>query len=424
MIEQVFWQAERECEAEEPPADAPLPEAVDVAVIGGGLTGLSAARTLASGGASVAVFETNTVGWGASGRNGGQVSVGGKRGPDGWTKQYGKETAARLFKAAKDSVTFVDDLVKDENIDCGWTLCGKYAACSKAEHFGHLADWQKYLAETFDYKVELVSPVRQRDELGSDAYHGGMVDEFAGMLNPYLFTRGLAAAALKAGAQIFERTEVLALTPAGSGWTVTTSHGSLTASDVFVATNGYTGDATPTLKRRVVSVGSHIIATEPLGEELALSVLPKRRICYDTKKMLFYFVLSADDRLVFGGRAAWRPLTAQRSGKILRKRMVEYFPQLAGTKVEYTWHGQVCMTLDFDPHLGKIDGLYYSMGYCGHGVALSAYLGDVMGRVIAGKPEDNAFLQLKPLPRIPGYTGNPWFLPAADVYYRTYDRLK
>jgi len=251
-----------------------------------------------------------------------------------------------------------------------------------------------------------------------------MIDEFAGMLNPYLFSRGLAAAALKAKAQIFENTEVQALAPAVDGWTVTTSRGTLKASDVFVATNGYTGDVTPGLKRRVVPVGSHIIATEPLDKDLALSILPKRRICYDTKKMLFYFLLSADDRLVFGGRAAWRPLTAQQSGEILRKHMVKYFPQLARTKVEYTWHGQVCMTMDFDPHLGKMDGLYYSMGYCGHGVALSAYLGDVMGNVIAGKPEDSAFLQLKPLPKIPGYTGNPWFLPAADIYYRTYDRLK
>ena len=424
MIEQVFWRAERECTAEEPPAGAPLPEAVDVAVIGGGLTGLSAARTLAAGGASVAVFETETVGWGASGRNGGQVSVGGKRGPAGWTKEYGPETAARLFQAAKDSVTFVGDLVEAERIDCGWRMCGKYVACCRPEHFGRYAAYQKYLADTFDYPVDLVPPVRQRDELGSDLYHGGMVDEFAGTLNPYLFARGLGAAALRAGAQIFEHTAVQALTPTGSGWTVTTSRGTLTAADVFVASNGYTGDVTPTFKRRVVSVGSHIIATEPLDEELALSILPKRRICYDTKKMLFYFVLSADDRLVFGGRAAWRPLTAMQSGAILAREMVKYFPQLAATKVEFTWQGQVCMTRDFDPHLGKLDGLYYSMGYCGHGVALSAYLGDVMARVIAGKPEDNAFLELKPLPKIPGHTGNAWFLPAADVYYRAYDRVK
>ena len=155
MIEQVFWQAERECKAKEPPAGAPLPDAVDVAVIGGGLTGLSAARTLAKGGASVAVFETNTVGWGASGRNGGQVSVGGKRGPAGWAKDYGQETAARLFQASVDSVTFVEDLVKKEKIDCGWTRCGKYGACYKPEHFGHLAEYQKYMSDTFDYTLEL-----------------------------------------------------------------------------------------------------------------------------------------------------------------------------------------------------------------------------------------------------------------------------
>lgn len=424
MIEQVFWQAERECKAAEPPADAPMPQTVDVAVVGAGLTGLSAARTLAKGGASAAVFETNTVAWGASGRNGGQVSVGAKRGPDGWVEEYGKELAIQLWKASIDSVTFVEDLVKKEKIDCGWVRNGLYEACYKSEHFGHLAEWQKYMAEEFDYPLELVPPMRQKEELGCDLYHGGMVDEFAGMLNPYLYTRGLAAAAMKAGAQIFERTEVLGLSPSGDGWNVTTSRGTVAASDVLVATNGYTGATTPQLQRRVVPVGSHIIATEPMDKDLALSVIPKRRIVYDSKKMLFYFTLSADDRLVFGGRAAWRPVTAQQSGEILQKHMVRYFPQLAGVKVEYTWHGQVCMTMDFDPHLGKMDGLHYCMGYCGHGVAMSTHLGDVMAGLIAGKPGDSPFLQLKPLPKIPLYTGNPWFLPAADVYYRTYDRLK
>jgi glycine/D-amino acid oxidase-like deaminating enzyme len=424
MIEQVFWQAERECKAAEPPADAALPESVDVAVIGAGLTGLSAARTLAKGGASVAVFETNTVAWGASGRNGGQVSVGAKRGPDGWAAEHGKEMAVKLWQASIDSVKFVEQLVKKEKIDCGWTRCGLYEACYKPEHFGHLAEWQKYMAEEFGYKLDLVPPVRQGDELGSDLYHGGMIDKFAGMLNPYLYARGLAAAAMTAGAQIFEHAEVLAVAPAGLGWTVTTSRGTVSASEVLVATNGYTGDATPALRRRVVPVGSHIIATEPLDKDLALSVIPKRRIVYDSKKMLFYFTLSADDRLVFGGRAAWRPISAQQSGEILRKHMVHYFPQLAAAKVEYTWHGQVCMTMDFDPHLGKMGGLYYCMGYCGHGVAMSSYLGDVMAGVIAGKPGHSPFLQLKPLPKIPLYTGNPWFLPAADVYYRAYDRLK
>ena len=424
MIEQVFWQAERECKSPEPPADAPMPESVDVAIIGAGLTGLSAARTLAKGKASVAVFETNTVAWGASGRNGGQVSVGAKRGPDGWVEEYGKEMAVRLWQASIDSVKFVDGLVKKEKIDCGWVRCGLYEAAYKAEHFGHLAEWQRYMAEEFDYKLELVPPLRMKEELGSDLYHGGMVDKFAGMLNPYLYTRGLAAAAMKAGAQIFERTEVIALSPSGDGWNVTTSRGTVTAREVLVATNGYTGAVTPQFKRRVVSVGSHIIATEPLDKELALSVIPKRRIVYDSKKMLFYFTLSADDRLVFGGRAAWRPVTAQQSGEILQKHMVRYFPQLAGVKVEYTWHGQVAMTMDFDPHLGKLDGIWHCLGYCGHGVALSSYLGNVVANVIAGRPEDSPFVQLKPMPANPLYTGNTWFLPLADVYYRTYDKLK
>jgi glycine/D-amino acid oxidase-like deaminating enzyme len=424
MIEQVFWQVERECTAPGPPRDLPLPCAVDVAIVGGGLTGLSAARTLAKGGASAAVLETQTVGWGASGRNGGQVSVGSKRGPDGWTAEYGKDVAKRLLQASVDSFTFVQDVIKKEKIDCGWRKGGVYGTAAKPEHFGRLANWQRYMAEEFDYELSLVTPKDRKSELGSDFYYGGMVDKNAALVNPYLYTRGLAAAAMKAGAQIFEQTEVLTTSPEGDGWRVTTSRGSLKASEVLVCTNGYTGGVTPTLRRRLVPVGSHIIATEPLGEELALSCIPKRRTVYDTKKFLFYFTLSDDDRMIFGGRAAWRPISAQQSGEIMQRHMVHYFPQLSRAKVEYTWHGQVCMTRDFDPHLGKMDGFYYSAGYCGHGVAMASYLGNVIANVIAGKPEDSAFLEVKPLPRIPGYTGNPWFLPAADVYYRTYDRLK
>ena len=353
------------------------------------------------------------------------MSVGAKRGPDGWAAEYGKDVARQLWQASIDSVTFVQDVVKKEKIDCGWHKVGLYGTAAKPAHFGGLAEWQRYMAEEFDYDIGLVSPKDRKSELGSDLYYGGMTDKIAGVLNPYLYTRGLAAAAMKAGAQIFEQTEVFAIAPEGDGWRLTTSRGSLKASEVFVGTNGYTGKVTPQLHKRLVPVGSHIIATEPLGEELALDCIPKRRIVYDTKKFLFYFTLSDDNRMLFGGRAAWRPVSAQQSGEIMQRHMVHYFPQLAGAKVEYTWHGQVCMTRDFDPHLGKMDGLYYSIGYCGHGVAMSSYLGNVMANVIAGKPEDSPFLQLKPLPAIaPGYTGNPWFLPAADVYYRTYDQLK
>lgn len=423
MKEQVLWSVDA---GSLPPLATldTLPERVDVAVIGGGLTGVSAALGLARGGASVAVFERETIGWGGSGRNGGQVSVGAKRGPASWVKEYGHDMASRLWAASVESVSFVESLIEAEGIDCDYRRVGLVAAAWRPEHFGLQAAYQKYMAETFDYRLDLVPPLRMAEEIGTSGYHGALVDEFAGSLNPYRFTRGLAAAAAGAGAGLFERTEVTAVGDAGADRRLVTSRGTVRAGEVLVGTNGYTGPATPWLQRRLVPVGSHIIATEPLGRELAESCLPRRRVVYDTKKTLFYFTLSGDDRMVFGGRASWTPVGAQRSGAIMHRRMVGLFPQLATARIEYTWSGNVCFTRDFDPHIGYRDGYHYCAGYCGHGVALSAYLGAAVAGRLLGDGVDNPFFHLMEPPGIPLYGGRPWFLPVAGGYYRAHDRIK
>ena len=421
MNETVFWAREPL-----PPisaADQELPEAVDVAVIGAGYTGLAAARNLAKGGAKVAVLEKNTVGWGASGRNGGMVSVGSKRTLGSWIQGYGHDFAQRLYKASIDSVTFVEELIKKEKIDCSYERCGLLMAAWKPEHFGALAKKQQLLHDELGYETKLVAPVDQAEELGTRGYHGALLDEFAGRLDPLAYTRGLAKAAIKAKATVHEGTEVLSLGPEGDGHLVVTSRGALKADEILVATNSYTSALTPELQRRVIPIASQIIATEPLGEELATSLIPKRRIVFDSKKMLFYYRVTDDHRMLFGGRASFSPISAQKSGQILRDHMVGLYPQLDKTQVEFTWEGFVAFTFDMDPHLGRRDGLYYSMGYCGHGIALGTYMGDRIGNVIAGRPEDVPFLDL-PFPANPLYRSKPWFVPIMGGYYRIYDRLK
>ncbi len=421
MKETVFW-ARDQLPDISPPAQ-PLPESADVVVIGGGITGLAAARNLAAGGASVAVIETNTVGWGASGRNGGMVSVGSKRPLGSWIQGYGHEFAQRLWAASVESVKFVEEVIKKEKIDCAYERCGLVQAAWKPEHFGALAKKQQLLATEVGYKTKLIAPLDQDAELGTKGYHGALLDPMAGRLDPLRYTRGLAEAAIKAGATVHERTEALSLAPDGDGHTVVTSRGAIKAAEVLVATNSYTGAITPELRRRVIPIASQIIATEPLDEELALSLIPKRRIVFDSKKMLFYYRLTDDNRMLFGGRASFSPISAQRSGEILHGHLVKLYPQLEGVIVEFTWEGFVAFTFDFDPHMGRRDGLYFSLGYCGHGVAFGTYMGDRIANVIAGRSEDCPFLDT-PFPANPLYRAKPWFVPLMGGYYRAYDKVK
>jgi len=195
----------------------------------------------------------------------------------------------------------------------------------------------------------------------------------------------------------------------------------LVARDVLLATNGYTGAVVPALQRRVVPVGSYIIATPPLDPGLAARLIPRRRVLSDTKNLLYYFRLSPDSRLVFGGRAAFTPTAVTRSAAILRRGMLEVFPELAGVPVEYAWDGRVAFTFDQMPHAGVLDGIHYALGYGGHGVALATWLGARMGDALAGAGTVPRLTS--PFRPVPLYGGTPWFLPLVGGYYRVRDWL-
>jgi glycine/D-amino acid oxidase-like deaminating enzyme len=400
----------------------------DVAVIGAGYTGLSAARHLAAAGAAVLVLEREHVGWGASSRNGGQVLTGLKIDPATLVARYGEPRARRLFDISLESIARLESMLARESIECEYEASGHVEAASKPSHFAAFRQDQAILARVFDHRVEIVSRRDQRAEVGSDAYHGLLVDERSRALNPARYVAGLAAAARRAGAVIVERTPAVRVARNGRRWTVATPDAGIDVADVLIATNGYTGAASPALQRRFVAVGSYIIATEPLDRRTADDILPRRRMAFDSKHFLHYFRLTGDNRLLFGGRAELTrptPETARRAAAILQRDMVRLFPGLAKARIEFAWGGNVAFTRDQMPHAGRLEGMYYAGGYCGHGIAMATYLGELIARRLAGEPVEHPLVDGKgePFAAIPLYYGRPWFLPVAGAYYKMRDWL-
>lgn len=421
LRESPLWWAD--LPASPPLEPRPFPARADVAVIGGGYTGLSAARSLARGGASVTVLEKHTLGFGASSRNGGQVLTGLKLGADALVARFGNERARSLFEASLAAIDFVEALVASERIDCGFLRCGHLDAACKPAHLRHFEHERDVLEREFGHRVRIIERAEQRGELGSDFYHGLMLDERSASLQPARYLRGLALAAARAGAELHEHTPVERLERVLGGFRMSTPRGTLAVRDVLVATNGYTDAALPALRRRVVPVGSFIVATRPLSAAQARAVLPRRRVVFDSRRFLHYFRLSADERLVFGGRAQFTPASersTRRSAEILRRGLAQVFPELAEVGIEYAWSGNVCFTPDLLPRAGRLDGLHYALGYAGHGVAMATWLGDVMADVILGRTDRNPFRDL-PFQGIPLYRGEPWFLPLAGLVYKVLD---
>ncbi|HEV2114341.1 MAG TPA: FAD-binding oxidoreductase [Terriglobales bacterium] len=409
--------------------ERPLPEQVDVAVIGAGFTGLSAARSLAKRGANVVVLEAETAGWGASSRNGGMVLPGLKLGTGQLIARYGTEATRQMYAATLASIDTVERIVREEEIGCDFSRSGHLAVASKRKHFEGFKRSAEAIAREFNHTVHIIEQHELDSEVGSTAYFGGMVDEVSAGVNPARYVAGLAGAAVRAGAVIHERTRLLTLQRepknGAQGWRLQTSRGAFWAQDVLIATSGYTSSATPALQKKVIPIGSFIIVTEVLPAELALEVIPRNRMIYDSKNYLHYYRLTPDRRMLFGGRAAFFPethSTIQSSAEILRLGMIEVFPQLKELEVQYAWGGTLDFTFDIMPHAGQLDGLHFALGYAGHGVAMATYLGALMADAIAGEKVENPFAGI-PFPGAPLglYNGKPWFLPFAGLWYKFLD---
>jgi glycine/D-amino acid oxidase-like deaminating enzyme len=406
-----------------------LPERVDVAVIGAGFTGLSAARTLAKRGARVAVLEAENVGWGASCRNGGMVLSGLKLGTPTLMRRYGREAAKRMYAASLESIDCVEEIVREESMACDFSRNGHLEVACKAKHFLEFRRGAETIEREFGHRMRIVEKKDLPNEIGSAIYHGGMVDEVSAGVNPARYVAGLGCAAAKAGAEIHEKTRVTGLErgsrEGSGGWKVTTSRGAFHAKDVLVATSGYTSGITPALQKKIIPIGSFIIVTEVLGEELARELSPRNRMIYDSKNYLYYYRLTPDRRMLFGGRAAFFPEnadTVRESAQILRQGMISVYPQLRDVAMEYVWGGTLDFAFDIMPHAGRMDEMYFSVGYAGHGVAMATLLGKKIAEAILTGRDENPFAGIAfPGAPLGMYTGKPWFLPFAGAWYKFLD---
>ena len=408
-----------------------LPDSADVAIIGAGFTGLSAARTLAKNGSRVALLEAESIGWGASSRNGGMVLTGLKLGVNKLISMYGQEKTRRMYAASIESIDLVEKIVREESIACDFSRSGHLEVACKQKHFDDYARQAEIIQREFNHTLRVVPRQDLNSEIGSDIYYGGMVDEISAGLNPARYVAGLGIAAMRAGACIYEHTRVQTIQRGSHngapGWQLMTSRGPTWARDLMIATSGYTSKTTSALQKKIIPIGSYIIVTEVLPERLAREVSPRNRMIYDSKNYLYYYRLTPDRRMLFGGRAAFFPETTdsiRRSAEILRRGMTDVYPQLTNARVEYVWGGTLDFAFDIMPHAGQMDGMYFSLGYAGHGVAMATYLGQKIAEFIMTGRDENPYAGI-PFPGAPLglYSGKPWFLPFAGLYYKVLDWL-
>jgi glycine/D-amino acid oxidase-like deaminating enzyme len=412
-------------------ASPELPNSVDVAVVGAGFCGLSAGRALAKRGVSVAVLEAETFGWGASSRNGGMVLTGMKLPAPTLIKRYGKEGVRKMYAASLETIDCVEQIVREEEIECNFSRCGHLEVACKQVHFDGYEETAALTRREFNHELRIIPRNELRGEIGSDIYFGGMVDAASAGLNPARYVAGLAHAAQRAGACLYDHARVTAVEPEiknnASKFLVRTSRGTITAREVILASGAYTTEATPALRKKIIPIGSYIIATEVLPPELARELSPRNRMIYDSKHFLYYYRLTPDNRMLFGGRAAFFPETentVRQSAEILRRGMISVYPQLRDTKIEFVWGGTLDFTLDVMPHAGKIDGMYFAAGFAGHGVAAATWFGAKLAGIICGDPNDIPFDGIQ-FPAAPFglRSGNTWALPLAGAWYKILDWL-
>jgi glycine/D-amino acid oxidase-like deaminating enzyme len=399
----------------------------DVAIIGAGFTGLTAALAASEAGASVVLLEAGEPGWGVSGRNGGQVNAGMKIPPSETETKFGKETSGKFNRFAGGAAVVVFSLIEKHNIDCEARRGGLLFCVAQK---GELAPQRKVATEW----AERGAPVRwaDADEItalsGANGYLGGMVDMRCGRVQPLSYARGLAHAAVKAGARICGHTMATGLTRIGTHWQIATPNGSVNAGKVILATNAYTGihasGLSRPLARSIVPIASFIIATEPLSENLRKSILPGGHCTADTRRFLYYTSIDDAGRQVFGGRGLLRDPRGERDFAHLHAGIAEVFPQVKGVDITFRWSGRLAVTMDKVPHVHEPEpGLLMALGYNGRGVAAASALGTGVG-TYAWTGDDAALpFPISGLNQIPFHGARAPFMAAAFSWYIFMDKI-
>ncbi|MCJ8507142.1 FAD-binding oxidoreductase [Rhizobium lemnae] len=398
----------------------------DVAVIGAGFTGLGAARRLAKEGRRVIVLEAETVGFGASGRNGGHLNNGVAHSFTGAIATYGVETAKAMYKAFDDGIDTIERIIAEEGIDCSFRRAGKLKLASKQQHYEGLARNLDAINRTVDPDTAMLTRAELAGEIGSDIFHGAMLQKKSAMMHMGRFVVALAEAAARHGAHIHEKTPVTGRRQMAAGHELETPKGIVQARKVVLATGAYTPKTFSFFRRRIVPVGSFLLATRPLTDTEVQSVMPGNRTCVTSLNVGNYFRLAPDNRLIFGGRARFAATSNQtsdeKSSRILKDALKGIFPQLGDIAVDYCWGGLVDMTKDRFPRAGEADGVHFAMGYSGHGAQIATHMGEILADQLLGLTRSNPWADL-PWPAIPGHLGQPWFLPLVGAYYKFKDRI-
>jgi gamma-glutamylputrescine oxidase len=361
----------------------------DVCIVGAGYTGLSAALNLAERGYSVAVLESERIGWGASGRNGGQIGTGYSPGMakiEGWV---GRDDARKLWDMSEEAKRIIGERVERHAIPCDLKP-GYFHGAAKPRDLDHLRAEIDFLSSRYGYgDARLVQPGEVGQYVATPAYHGGLFDRGIGHLHPLNYCLGLARAALDAGVRIFEGSPVEAIEQ-GARPAARTAQGAVRARYLVLAGNAYLGELVPSIRRKVMPVGTFMAATAPLGENRARSLIPSDAAVTDTKFVLDYYRLSADHRLLFGGRVSYTTLSPPNLRAAMRRSMLAVLPQTDDLEFEYIWGGNVAITVERTPHLGRLEGggnIYFAHGFSGMGVALTGVAGKVIAEAIAGTAE-------------------------------------